>query len=146
MSELRPSTGTYMASLGSSAVSTNVQPYLDALEPLLEDDSLVGLVAALDGKIISAEIYGDSRLFNASGKDMIRALSLDALSRPQGQSGEVKVNVEQAASFLLKAMNAPEIAESTGLGHRARRHSAEADAFETKDEQGGLLHLNVYAH
>jgi hypothetical protein len=119
---------------------------LDALEPLLEDDSLVGLVAALDGKIISAEIYGDSRLFNASGKDMIRALSLDALSRPQGQSGEVKVNVEQAASFLLKAMNAPEIAESTGLGHRARRHSAEADAFETKDEQGGLLHLNVYAH
>jgi len=146
MMELRPTTGTYMASLGSSAVSTNVQPYLDALEPILEEGDLVGLVAALDGKVISAEVYGDTRLFRASSKDMIRALSLDALSRPQGDTSDTRVNTDRAASFLRSAMTAPEMEDNSPHALRTRRATEESDAFETKDEQGGLLHMNVYAH
>jgi hypothetical protein len=145
-SELNPSTGTYMASLASDKVVISLQPYLDALNPLLEESDLIGIVAALNGTIINAELYGNKRLFTASGKDMIRALSLDALSRPENEEAPIAMLAVDAAQFLAQAMAGNGTIESNHLGQRTRRTSAGADAFEFRDTKGSLLHLSAYAH
>lgn len=145
-SELNPSTGTYMASLASDEVVISLQPYLDALNPLLEESNLIGLVAALNGTIINAELYGNKRLFTASGKDMIRALSLDALSHPENEEAPIATLTVDAAQFLSQALAGNGTVESNHLGQRTRRTSARSDAFEFRDTKGSLLHLSAYAH
>jgi hypothetical protein len=143
---LNPSTGTYMASLTSEEVVISLQPYLDALNPLLDESNLIGLVAALNGKVINAELYGDTRLFNASAKDMIRALSLDALSRSENEEVSATVAPSDAAYFLSQAMSGASTVESNHLGQRTRRTSPEAEAFEFMDSSTGtVLHLSAYA-
>ena len=124
-----------------------VQATLDALEPVLDEDNLVGLVAAIDGRILSAELYGQNRLFKASSRDMLRALSLDALSRDPAESSSQSVEISVVQGFLQEAVTSPITGETgAGLGRLSRRISSQMQSFETKGENGNLIHLNVYAH
>ena len=146
-SELVPPTGTYMASLGASPVSENVEPYMQALGPLLEESQTIGFVAALDGKILGAELYGNARLFKSSKKDILRALSLDALSRPtQKEEDTTALSVEEVAGFLRTSLAGMEEGITSSHGSKGRIAAEKGTTFITYDDNGDLLHTNVYAH
>ena len=147
LAQLQPSTGSYMASLNSAAVETHLESYTEAMEPVLSERGLVGIVIALDGELVAAEAYGDTRLFRASSKDIIRSVGLDALSRTSSSTTESEASLEDAAQFLREALSAsPSSALSSPLGTDVRKISDSASAFEFHDSFGNLLHLNVYAH
>ena len=147
LAELQPPTETYMASLNSAAVETHLSEYTEAMAPLLEEQNLIGLVVALDGQLVAAEAYGDPRLFRSSARDILRSVGLDALSRATDSEGHSQVSTDQAAEFLRAALAETALSSATlSHGTHVRKHGAAASSFELHDSNGGLLHLNVYAH
>jgi len=146
-SELAPPTGTYMASLEASPVSENLAPYLEALGPLLDETRTVGFVAALDGTILGAELYGNARLFKGSKKDILRSLSLDALSRPlQITEAPTALSAQKVARFLRSSLAGKEEAVTSTHGSKGRLAAEQGTTFHTYDAHGDLLHTNIYAH
>ena len=145
--ELQPPTETYMASLSSAAVETHLTDYTEAMAPLLEEAGLIGVVVAVDGELVAAEAYGDPRLFRSSARDIIRSVGLDALSVGAGSDPSHQVSPTQAAEFLGTALSETALSRvSSTTGIHTQKRSESASSYELHDSNGGLLHLNVYAH
>lgn len=147
LSDLQPATGTYMVAMNSAAIETHITAYTDAMEPLLEEANLVGFVIALDGELVAAEAYGDSRLFRASSRDILRSVGLDALSRATTSADAEPVSSHEAAEFLKTALTqdaSSRMPQSNSV--HIHKRGLNSSSFELQDSQGGLLHLNVYAH
>jgi hypothetical protein len=147
LSELQPATGTYMASMTSSAIETHLTAYTEAMEPLLDERQVVGIVIALDGQLVAAEAYGDPRVFHSSARDILRSVGLDALSREIRPTSASPVSTQQAAEFLQVALNQEASSRTSHpTGTQIRKRGTGSSSFELHDSNGGLLHLNVYAH
>ncbi len=147
--ELRPSTGTYMASLGQDEVREQVEAGLAQLRPAFEGQAtVVGLVVALDGSLASAEIYGHPRLFAKSRDQALRSAALQVIGDASAVPAKKTVALKEAQDFLDEALvaDAPEAAaEVDGKVTRKKAKTDGAAAYKTEGEDGQLLHLSVYA-
>jgi hypothetical protein len=144
--ELSPSTGTYMASLRSDKVNEWVEPAVTALVAGLKTrKEVVGVVLAVDGELVSAEMFGHPSLFAKSRDDLVRSFVLDAVSRDAKEDAKPPA-VALAASFLRDAMTGERVTEEpAGAAVKAEREGERSRGFELTDKDGTLIHLNVYA-
>jgi hypothetical protein len=144
--ELAPSSGTYMASIDSQEVGTRTDAMVEALLPGLEAElQVVGLVAAVGGELITAELYGDAALFELSKSSILRGLALDALS-DELLTHPDPPTAEQAAEFLASALGGQVVEQEELDGaSKLRRMTESTSAFEFEATDGDFLHINVYA-
>ncbi len=145
---LQPSTGTYMASLEEPQVQGEVATGVATLAPAFTDqEKVVGLVVAVDGKLSSAELYGHPRLFEKSRDQALRSAALRGIASPTRAPGE-PLPLAAAQAFLDEALAADVPEEAAEVDGKVRRKAAKskgAAAYKTEDAAGELLHVTVYA-
>ena len=99
-----PASGTYRGVLNMEAgdAQRRISPYLRAFTAGTEKTPhRVGVVAAINGKIIAADIFGDPTLFRRLWPKLLRSYAADAAEAVEGSGKARPVTSAQARDFLL---------------------------------------------
>jgi hypothetical protein len=103
-------TGTYRGVLEMSAgeAGRSVAPYEKALAGALgKDPHLVGVVAAINGKVVGADVFGDPGLFRKLWPKLLRSYAADAAEQASAARKSVPaVTAASAKAFLTEASDA----------------------------------------
>lgn len=125
-----PSTGTYreVANLSGAEAQKAVSPYLQAFAGGLDNSpQLVGAVAGVNGKIVTADIFGDPALFRKLWPKLLRSYAQDAAESASPQETKPRsVSADDAKRFILAAARGGSRAENRAGGTANAR-------FESKD-------------
>ncbi len=77
------------------------------MHSLDNDPHLVGMVAAVNGKIVAADIFGDPGLFRKLWPKLLRSYAADAAENAPGPDSKSQtVTAQQGKDFLVSARNA----------------------------------------
>ncbi len=141
--ELAPSTGTYRASLEADRVQERALPYQVAVQGALTGDMVVGLVVALEGRVVGAELFGSAALLRQSRDAIARSVALDAVSRsaaPAAPPPDV-----DATAFLADALSA-RTAETTAtpVGTRVGTDGDQTRGYDLREADGDMVHKSSY--
>ncbi len=105
-----PATGTYREVLNQSGgeAQKSIEPYVKALlGSLVPDARLVGVVAAVNGKVVSADIFGDPSLFRKLWPKLLRSYAADAAENAPATGQKISVAApDDAKAFLVGASDA----------------------------------------
>jgi hypothetical protein len=142
--DLAPSTGTYRASLQSDGVKGKARVYEDVTLPALSAPDTVGVIVAVDGKVVSAELFGTPALFAKSRTDLVRSVALDAVSK--GADTATPPEDAEASTFLADALAGKEVLrDKVGAASRVEVDGEKTRSYALTTEDGEVLHLNAYA-
>ncbi len=131
--ELAPTTGTYMASLGSDEVSRQARKVAHELGGALAKlDHAVGVVVAYEGRVVAAEIFGSPALFAAARERALESVALQALSTGS-LGGTARPSAEIAAAFLADTLDA------VGEDQRREVVGATTVGFAVRDADGQVV-------
>lgn len=137
-------TGTLNRVFRDENVRTRLDAYEDALGTALPEGT-VGIIAAIDGQFVSADVFGPSSLFHAYWPKLLRSLALQATSSQSPKSGSP--SLDDARAFLSRA-SLPKQREERRPLYTLVEHSSDREAtFEMSSTRGAkpLIHLNKVA-
>jgi len=129
--------------LENERLKTAQQGFIAALEPKgLEDDDVVGVVLAVNGKIASADIYPSNGLFRKMWPKLIRAAATDAFAH-RADGAPAAPSVAQAEAFLADAQKG-EVTERplADIALHQTRQSPDVLAVEARTAKGAWIHRN----
>jgi hypothetical protein len=131
-------TGTYRDALTmkSGDARTSVPAYVKSLSGSLGNDThLVGVVAAVNGKIIAADIFSDPVLFRKLWPKLLRSYAADAVEQADGAGrAPVKKNTVTAREvkmFMAQAKNEQSKEENISDDGRRYRYDSKAASVYT---------------
>lgn len=145
------STGTYNAIVENRKIGSDRAEYVTALLGRLEKRSdAVGVVVAINGEIMAADVYASPSLFRKLARKVLDSYALEAvLARRGAKTAATAPNREAALAFLSDVSRAAAGREETVAGslHRTTRETDKAMLFEyaETDAKSGartLLHRN----
>lgn len=135
------STGTLNSVYENGSVKKKLDAYENALKGKFSSANIVGAVVAVGGKIVTADVFANSHLFQAYWPKLLRSYSLEAIS--SGTSKQ-QVSAADAQAFLSRADGKTESKESEGV-YRLSEHQSDSDAsfeLESTASKAKLLHFN----
>ncbi len=156
-----PSTGTYKEVLNQTAgqAANTIGPYVKALlHAFKSDPHLVGVVAAVNGKVIASDTFGDPTLFRKLWPKLLNSYAADAAENYSPRSNvRATVSGKEARDFLQQSARATSKAEArTANGVAQRYESRDAVSYKlmertkgagghpaTASPGGSALHENV---
>ena len=127
-------TGTYRTALNMTGgdVSQNAPAYVKALaESLGHDPHLVGVVAAVNGKIVASDVFSDPVLFQKLWPKLLRSYAADAIEKGNdGKPQAVAITPAQVNAFYTGAVSGKAQEENkTESGANTRLESSQATTF-----------------
>jgi hypothetical protein len=136
------STGTLKSVYQDKRVNTKLDGYERAFKDKLSTGNIVGVVAAIDGKIVSADVFANHSLFQAYWPKMLNSYALEAVSTTA--AGAQQVSKTDAEAFLarVKGSNASDAHEGV---YRLAENQSSADAsfeLEYTRKNPTLVHFN----
>ena len=141
--ELAPSTGTYRASMEADRVQESALPYQRVVTTALTGPSTVGLVVALDGPVIGAELFGSPALLARSRDAIAQSVALDAVSRGAGSAAPP--TDASAAAFLADSMAAkPTASAAAPVGLRVETSGETTQGYDLREDDGDIVHKSSY--
>jgi hypothetical protein len=120
--------------------------YVDALQKAGEsNDDIVGYVLAINGRIVSADVYPSNGLFRKMWDKQLAAGVTEAIGEADGKTASAPD--KNAAAGFLKAAASPQAHEEVvnGLSRREVREADEAVYVEAKRGNGSWVHRNYLA-
>ena len=137
------STGTYNAVVENAAVRSRQSAYVDALLPRIEGvTDAVGVIAAINGEFVAADLYGSPELFRSLATKLLDSLAREAVLAPDGKKNAP--GPDAAARFLAESAGPPDREEELSESMlRKTTESANSVVFEYHDRDAGLLHRSV---
>jgi hypothetical protein len=120
--------------------------YIDALQKTGEaNDDIVGYVLAINGRVVSADVYPSNGLFRKMWDKQLAAGVTEAIGEADGKT--VSAPGKDAAAAFLKAASSPQAHEEVvnDLSRRAVREADEAVFVEAKRGNGSWVHRNYLA-
>jgi len=125
-------TGTYrQVATGDGGVKKAVEPYARALDPALAGPRTVGMVVALNGKVVGVEQFGSPALFAKVRGKLARSYYVDAVDEPVA-AGARQPTVADMKEFVGKTAGGK---ESVVAQHRTAR--------TTRKEANGVVGAEV---
>lgn len=106
--QARPASGTYRSvlTLAAGGAQAMVTPYLKALAGSLgSDPHLVGVAAAVNGRVVAADTFGDPTLFRRLWPKLLRSYAADAAENAPAHAGPA-VTPPQVKLFFARAADA----------------------------------------
>jgi hypothetical protein len=142
---VRTSTGSLTAVTSNTKIAQNSQPYLKAVISHLKDKSMVGMLVAINGKVVCCDIFVNPKLFAKVKEKLLKAYVLDALST------ETKVTTPPDKKEILEAFEKAKKSHTSLLKEydNNRNFKKNAPGFignEGRDEEGQWQHRNYYFH
>jgi len=136
-------TGTYNAIVENAAVRSRESAYVDALLPRIEGvPDALGVIAAINGEFIAADLYGSPKLFRSLATKLLGSFAREAVLAPAQKKSAP--GPDAAARFLAESAGPPDREEELSESMlRKTRESADTVVFEYHDRGAGLLHRSV---
>lgn len=139
-------TGDLKSVYTSEAVNNKLDRYEKGVEGKLSDKNIVGVVVAVSGRIIAADVFASPRLFRAYWPKMLHSYALQAQSAPKVEKREL--SAADAEAFLARVEGAASSDGKKGVYSLRERQSDKAASFEL--EYGAeaaplLVHFNRVA-
>jgi len=135
-------TGTYRQVASSAAAEQAVKPFRDrvgaALAALPDQGRLVGLVAAINGRVTSIDVFDDPTLFASYRKQLLDAIYVTAADVPETAAAARAPSADDVRTFVQKA----EKEKTETVGASAGSRSIEKKG---KDVVGSTLELDAPA-
>jgi len=122
-------------SLENSSLQAAIAPYLTQLKPLLEDKSdVIGYAVAINGKILSADVYASGSLFRKLWPKLLESSAIEAFSElDEGKKVET-VSVDALKHLLAQAEQGQPADEAvTARVYVVKRESDKHVLFDTCD-------------
>ncbi len=130
-------TGTYrgVVNMESGEAAKSAKPYVSAITGRFpQSPKLVGAVAAVNGKVIAADIFGDPTLFRKLWPKLLRSYAAEAAESGPVKSPARAVSSGEAAKFVRSATESNQKTETrTSVVSNERYDSRDARAYRTKD-------------
>jgi hypothetical protein len=120
--------------------------YIDALQKTGEANAdIVGYVLAINGRVVSADVYPSNGLFRKMWDKQLAAGVTEAIGEADGKT--VSAPDKDAAAAFLKAASSPQAHEEVvnDLSRRAVREADDAVYVEAKRGNGSWVHRNYLA-
>jgi hypothetical protein len=129
-------TGTFNAIVENDTIRDAREGYVKALLPRVEavTDAL-GIVVAVNGKIMAADVYGSSALYRKISRKLLESYALEASLSRDPEKKEIRA---PALADVLGFLAEPEKAEGKGESiagsmHRSTRETGKAVRYEYRD-------------
>jgi hypothetical protein len=136
------STGTLKSVYQDKRVNTKLDGYERAFKGKLSAGNIVGVVAAIDGKIVSADVFANHSLFQAYWPKMLNSYALEAVSTTT--AGAHQVSKTDAEAFLARVQGSNTSDAHEGVYRLAENQSSKDASFELEyiRKNPTLVHFN----
>jgi hypothetical protein len=136
------STGTLNSVYNDKKVSTRLNDYQRAIKVKFADKNIIGAVVAINGKILSADVFASPQLFQAYQAKLLKSYALEAISADKTKHQEVKAG--DAEVFLSSSDGAESAVEKDGVYRLAEKQSTSDASFELvhTNKSSKLIHFN----
>jgi hypothetical protein len=136
-------TGTYRAVLSSKDIDKRSEPFIGAMKKGLEDENAVGMIMAINGRIVCADVFADSKYFAKIKDKLIKAYVLDAIGAEEESR---KLPGKEEIKALFSELDKADSQELKRYEENVNREleSDEIMGSESRDADGKLQHLNLY--
>jgi ARG and Rhodanese-Phosphatase-superfamily-associated Protein domain len=139
------STGTLKSVYEDKAVNRKIEAYERALRDSLSAEGIVGVVAAIGNKVISADVFANHSLFQGYWPKMLKSYALEAVSTKS--TGKAQVMKAEAEAFLARVQGTSAGNGQEGV-YRLKENQSVADAsfeLEYTAKTPSLVHFNRVA-
>jgi hypothetical protein len=136
----RSSTGDLKSVYQDKRVTRKLDDYERALKDKLSASDVVGIVAAVNGRIISADVFANHALFQAYWPKMLKSYALEAVSSPSQEKKEVERS--EALTFLARVQGTSADNDASGVYRLVEHQSSKDASFELESSSKKLLHFN----
>jgi hypothetical protein len=136
------STGDLNSVYQDKRVNRKLDDYERAFKDKLSDGHIVGVVAVIGGKIVSADVFGNHSLFRAYWPKMLKSYALEAVSTTATSAEQVSRS--DAEGFLARAQGSSASDTHEGV-YRLAENQSNADAsfeLEYTKKNSTLIHFN----
>jgi len=141
------SASSMQLSLEHAALKEARTPYLAALEAAgLKDDDVVGYVAAIDGRPVSADVYPSNGLFRKVWARQLAAIVTEAIGAKALESAPAAPPVADVEAFLAAAERGKAQERETAAAMRQETRDGDHALYnEARSPAGGWVHKNYLA-
>ena len=139
------STGALKSVYEDKAVNRKLEAYERALRDSLSAESIVGVVAAIGNRVISADVFANHSLFQAYWPKMLKSYALEAVSTKR--KGKAPVMKAEAEAFLARVQGTGAANVQEGV-YRLKENQSGVDAsfeLEYTAKTPSLVHFNRVA-
>ncbi len=137
-------TGNLNSVYQDKRVNTKLNGYERAFKDRLSARSIVGVVAVIGGKIVSADVFANHSLFRAYWPKMLKSYALEAVSTTR--AGAQQVSKTDAEAFLARVQGSATESHE-GVYRLAENQSSSHASFELEYTRKAptLIHFNRVA-
>jgi len=141
------SASSLQLSLEHAALKEARAPYLAALEPAgLGEGDVVGYVAAINGRPVSADVYPSNGLFRKVWSRQLSAIVTEAIGAKAGEDARAAPVVADVEAFLAAAERGKAQERETVAAMRQETRDSDATLYnEARSPAGGWVHKNYLA-
>lgn len=135
-------TGDFKSVYRDRKVSHRLNDYERAIQNKLPMTKVIGVVAAVNGRIISADVFANRRLFQAYWPKMLRSYALEAMSTTEGDKKEI--GRSDAEGFLSRVDGTTAASGEPGAYRLIENQSSKDASFELESHSArrSLIHFN----
>jgi len=128
-------------SLQVKAVEEAIGKYVGKLSALLDNKAdVVGYAFAINGKVLSADVYGSPALFRNVWPRLLRASAIEAVTELTKEKKFPAQNVQAFATFMEEANKGKVTSQDAAKGLRQTTNdAARVLRFETSDPSGKMM-------
>ena len=138
-------TGTMQAVYNSEEVKQKIAVYEQALWRLAADQrQMVGVVAAINGEIVSADLFADHALLSALWPKLLKALAIDAITAPPTAHREAPTRAAVSAFFNAGRGGTLNSTENPGLGNEYLIEAANGVTGTELMFDNRIVHLSLF--
>jgi ARG/rhodanese/phosphatase superfamily protein len=136
------STGTLNRVYADKQVNSKLDAFDKSVGPKLIGKNIVGAVVAIDGEIVSADVFANPGLFQAYWPKLLKSYALQAVS--SARSVSQRADRASAEAFLSRADAPSSFAGKDGVYRLSERNAAADASFELESEtiNPRLIHFN----
>jgi len=128
-------------------VVERLKPYLEALSDISNQERIVGIVVALNGKIETLDVFASTPLFRKLWPQLLKSFALDALQVESAEDAKKTSTPREAEAFLASVLH-----DQQGEGGKtegglvvSRRETKEAVSFSAAG-MGGMIAFPAPVH
>lgn len=142
-----PLSGAFTANYSDGPTIQRLQPYLEHLQSAVANqDQVVGVLAAVNGKIESMDVFESTPLFQKVWPKLLRSYALDAANSAERETDAKDCEVAAARTFLEEALAADVettdqqhgIAMTKRSGRNVVSFSSQLDSAAAPAAMGGM--------
>ena len=126
-------------------MNKQLEDYERAFKGKLSENNIVGVVAAIGGKILSADVFGSRSLFQIYWPKMLKSYALEAVSTIRASAQQMSKT--EAEAFLARVQGPDASGGKEGVYRLAENQSSADASFELEytKKNARLVHFNRVA-